>query len=197
MTSLIDRSYFVELAARDPEEVCRRTACSFDDRGKGFTLSVWGEDIGIYPHRFLLRRVGGDPEAVDDFLGLFVLYYLLHNGKFVLEDQWISEKDIPGGTSFFRGPHAIPTQLITQAAKHIHEFRQICGRLGGEALQMADAAFRFEITPQIPVAVLYWEGDEEFSAEAKILFDKSITGHLPLDIVFALAVAVCNKIGGR
>lgn len=59
---------------------------------------------------------------------------------------------------------------------------------------MADAAYVFKITPNIPVAVLLWLGDEDFGAEAKLLFDRTIGMHLPLDIIFALAVEVCREI---
>ena len=53
-------------------------------------------------------------------------------------------------------------------------------------LDMGDAAYRFNIVPGIPVAVLYWVGDDEFPPEAKILYDRSISGQWPLDIVPAL-----------
>jgi hypothetical protein len=59
---------------------------------------------------------------------------------------------------------------------------------------MADAAFCFSITPDLPVAVLYWVGDEDFPAEAKILYDRSISELLTLDILFALAVGVCAGV---
>ncbi len=58
---------------------------------------------------------------------------------------------------------------------------------------MADAAFSFQITPNIPVAVLLWLGDEEFGSQANLLFDKTISQHLPLDIIYALAVEVCHS----
>lgn len=60
---------------------------------------------------------------------------------------------------------------------------------------MADAAYRFIVTPRIPVAVLYWKGDDEFPPEAKILYDRTITEHLTSDIIFALAVEICARIG--
>ena len=60
---------------------------------------------------------------------------------------------------------------------------------------MADAACIFKTTPCIPVAVLYWEGDDEFPPESKILYDKSVTEHLASDFIFALAVAICARIG--
>ncbi len=60
---------------------------------------------------------------------------------------------------------------------------------------MADAAFLFNITPTIPVAVLYWQGDEDFPSEARLLFDRTIEQHLPLDIIYALSVEVCHALG--
>ena len=60
---------------------------------------------------------------------------------------------------------------------------------------MADAAYSFRMTPRIPVAVLYWIGDEDFPAESKILYDKTIAEHLAPDIIYALAVGTCDRIG--
>jgi hypothetical protein len=62
---------------------------------------------------------------------------------------------------------------------------------------MADAAYSFEITPRIPVAVQFWNGDDEFPPESKILFDKTITEHLTPDIIFCLAVEICLRISGE
>ena len=65
----------------------------------------------------------------------------------------------------------------------------------GLPLDMADASYRFNITHRIPVAVLFWDGDEDFPPESKMLFNKSITGLLAPDIVLALAHEVCYRIG--
>jgi hypothetical protein len=37
-------------------------------------------------------------------------------------------------------------------------------------------------------------GDDEFPSESKLLFDKSITAHLALDIIYALAQEVCGRV---
>ena len=114
----------------------------------------------------------------------------------VIEDEWISEKDIPGGPTFFRGPHAIPTDLITRTYQNdIAAFGRRCRVLRGEAVEMGDAAFRFQMTGRLPVVVLYWQGDEDFPPEARMLFDRSICRFLALDVVFALAVEICARIG--
>ena len=77
----------------------------------------------------------------------------------------------------------------------IQGFTRLCAQYGGTKLALADAAFSFVITPRAPVAVLLWQGDAEFPTEAKLLYDATIARHLALDIVYALAVGVCEQLG--
>jgi hypothetical protein len=196
MTNSIDESYFIELAEKNPEDVCRIAICDYDPDKKGYRISVWGEAYGIYPKESKIVRLQDDDPDVGHLLKLFIIYYILRSKDIPISKEWISEKDIPGGATFFRGPHKIPTHIIeTRYEDNIEEFKEICEHLDGIPLDMADAAYAFEITPRIPVAVQFWDKDDEFSAEAKILFDKTIAEHLPPDIVFCLTVEICRRIG--
>ena len=195
MTNSIDESYFIELAEKNPEDVCRLALCDYDPEKKAYQISVWGEDYGIYPNESKIVRLHDDNPDVGHLLKLFIIYYLLRSKDIPISKEWISEKDIPGGATFFRGPHKIPTHIIeARYEDKIEEFREICERLDGVPLDMADAAYAFEITPRIPFAVQFWDKDDEFSAEAKILFDKTIAEQLAPDIIFCLTVEICRRI---
>ncbi len=99
------------------------------------------------------------------------------------------------GCRLFRGPHTLPTdKIVNRYGQDIEEFKKRCEHLGGSPLAMADGAYSFEIANNIPVAVLFWQGDEDFPSEASLLFDQTLEDHLPLDIVYALAVAVCHQL---
>ena len=196
MTNSIDESYFLELADKNPEDVCRLALCDYDPEKKGYRISVWGEDYGIYPDVSKIIRLQDDRPDIGHLLKLFIIYYLLRSKDISISKEWISEKDIPGGATFFRGPHKIPTHIIeTRYEDNIEEFKEICEGLHGIPLDMADAAYAFRITSRIPVAVQFWDKDDEFFAEAKILFDKTITEHLTPDIIFCLTVEICRRIG--
>ena len=198
MTNSIDSSYFIELAEKNPEEVCRLALCDYDPIKKGYQISVWGEDYGIYPQESRIIRLQENNPDVGHLLGLFIIYYLLRSKDIRISKEWISEKDIPGGPTFFRGPHKIPTQIIDKRYENnVEEFKEVCEQLNGIPLDMADAAYAFEITPRIPVAVQFWDRDDEFSAEAKILFDRTIAEQLAPDILFCLTVEICRRIGDR
>ncbi|HKI50031.1 MAG TPA: DUF3786 domain-containing protein, partial [Desulfobacteria bacterium] len=161
---------------------------------KYYTLSIWGEEYGIFPEASKITRLHDPTGKVTTSLGLFVVHYLLTCKEIPIRKEWISVKDILGGETFFRGPHKIPADLIEKKyGDDLQGFHEVSVQLGGTALDMADAAYCFRIAPRIPVAVLLWQGDDEFPAKAKMLFDRSIGDHLALDIIFALAVELCSR----
>jgi len=193
MTDIIDPILYKDLKACDPIEVTSRTGCTFNDVNQTYQVQVWNRRYDVCPFQNRIRVAKG--EAFKEYMDLFVLYYLLKATRLPLSDQWVSEKDIPSGAAFFRGPHTLPTHLIAEKfGNSLDTFNSRCQELDGTPLSMADAAYAFKITPSIPVAVLLWLGDEDFGAEAKLLFDRTIGMHLPLDIIFALAVEVCRQV---
>ncbi|MFW2369058.1 MAG: DUF3786 domain-containing protein [Desulforhopalus sp.] len=195
MSQIIDPSYFKELAKADREILCRHPCCSFDEENRRYILNIWNWQYLINPIEATIG-VAGVGDQPHEYLDLFSIYYLLKQGGLVLTGEWISEKDLVGGPTFFRGPHLVPTELISNRfGNDLKSFCTRCEELEGNKLQMADGSYQFDITPDIPIAVLYWVGDEDFPAEAKILYDRSISGHLTLDIVFALAFGICTRLG--
>jgi hypothetical protein len=195
-TNIVDKIHFDKLAKCDPVDICKQMLCRYDDKNKKYYISVWGDDYIIDPHAYKIDCTKGGNYDPHELFYLFVIFYLLNFKDIKIKDEWISEKDVPGGATFFRGPHEIPTDLISKQYKNnTKAFKKKCIELGGTELDLADASFRFDIVPQIPVAVLYWEGDDDFFPEANILYDRTIMDHLTSDIIFSLAVEVCTRIG--
>ena len=194
-SNYLDKIHFKELAAKNPEEIVRRTMCRYDSQNRAYELWVFGAKFRIYPHEMRIEKDEKQVQAFHPFLELFMVHYLLSAKNIEIENEWISEKDMPGGSTFFRGPHAIPTDLISKRfGNDIQAFVKQCTNLNGRPLGLADSSFVIDIIRGIPVAVLLWTGDEEFPAESKLLFDKTIIDHFALDIVFALAVGVCERV---
>ncbi|MBF0389526.1 MAG: DUF3786 domain-containing protein [Desulfamplus sp.] len=193
----VDDINFKELAELNPEDVCKQALCRYDEIKKCYTLIVWGDRYEVYPYDSRVEAVGFSSKKLHDYFYIFLVNYLIQAKDANLCNEWISEKDIAGGSTFFRGPHEIPTRFIASCySKNIEKFKNVCEELGGTPINMADAAYSFAITPRILVAVLFWDCDDDFPAEAKILFDRSIS-YLALDIIFALAVAICSRLGKK
>ncbi|MFC1495729.1 DUF3786 domain-containing protein [Thermodesulfobacteriota bacterium] len=196
MSMEIDPQFFRELAEKNPEDVCREALCSYDEENCNYSLYIWGDEYQVFPHENKIKRVTDNLPAPGDIFYFFILHYLLHSKESEIKNEWISEKEIPGGDLFFTVSHEIPTSLICERyGNDIDEFKRRCVQLQGTSLELADASYSFNITPRIPVAVLFWAGDEDFPPESKMLFDKSIAGFLAPDIVLAMAYEVCIRIG--
>lgn len=196
MTELIDKTYFRELAGQDPLDVCRRALCEYDDTDRCYAVTVWGKQCNIYPVQARIAYVADGRASFHPYLDLFIIHYLLRAKEIEPAQEWISEKDIPGGVTFFRGPHEIPTNVITDRfGNDIDSFKKACEQLMGTPLGLADAAFAFTITPRVPVAILYWAGDDEFPAESRLLYDRTLAEQYALDVMYALAVGICERVG--
>jgi hypothetical protein len=191
----IDQVSFKDLMALNPEDVIARTGCRFDKTHNQYFLDVWGCQYCVDLKNNEVRPQDPSLKTYHNYMYLFVLYFLLRSKNIPPSGKWVSQKDIRGGEAFFRGPHTLPVDKITDKfGDDLDMFKKECEKLNGVTLDLADAAFIFQITPTLPVAVLYWHGDEDFPSEAKLLFDDTIEQHLPLDIIYALAVEICHQL---
>jgi hypothetical protein len=198
MTDPIDPIHFQDLAVREPADVCRRALCRWDSVDRKYIMSVWGEELYIFPHELKIESAGGNHRHVPEYFHLFAIHYLLGAKDVNNAGVWISEKEIPGGATFFRGPHRIPTDMISNRfGNDLDGFKKRCEQLAGEPIRMADAACTFSITARIPAAVLYWRGDDDFPGQCKILYDATIREHIAADIVYALGVGICRTLGKK
>ncbi len=195
MNNLVDITNFIDLKNCDVQEVVSRTRCKFDTALNQYEVSIWGYEYVVDLIEYKIFPKHSESPVYNGLIDLFILYFLMKSKDIKPSGKWVSQKDIPGGAGFFRGPHTIPTQTLTQRfGDDLSLFTGACKKADGKALSLADASFSFQITPTIPVAVLYWKGDQDFSSEAKLLFDQTIQAHLPLDIIFCLAVDVCYRL---
>ena len=48
-------------------------------------------------------------------------------------------------------------------------------RWGAEPMAQGDAGGKLAVIPGLPLAVLFWDGDDEFPAQVNMLFDANIT----------------------
>ncbi|MBF0200983.1 MAG: DUF3786 domain-containing protein [Desulfamplus sp.] len=198
MTTLISPLFFDQLSQMKPDAVCERSLCTFNSATGTYELTVWNHKYLVRPHEYMIHSnplKNGDAK-LHPYFDIFIIHYLLSVKNISASGIWISEKDIPGGSTFFRGPHEIPTHLVTEKFADAREFLQGTRALQGVAVDnMGDAAVILEITPRIPVMVIYWERDEDFPAESKILYDETIIQHFPADVVYALAFGICQGFG--
>lgn len=183
----VPAEYWEDLRDRDVKALAEGALAEVSSTGAvvmpffGQYLLVDGES------RSISRGSHGRWERVEDpLLELLALIYLLHAGPWPLRGQLVTVQELRSA-HFFRGPHELKTRPVAlRYGTDLDGFRRAAEGLGGERLDMADAAYRFFPFPRTPVLYLLWKGDEEFPANVSVLFDRSIEQHLPADAIWGL-----------
>jgi len=190
--------YWEKLAKEDPNEVCQRTGATYSLERRGYFLPILNQKYLIIPGEqkiFCMRGDFCEEEKLRDYFYLMALLYLLNAQKVDATGNWISEKDLKGGTTFFRGPHALRTEEIQTAfGKDPAAFARAGARLGGIELFFGDKAFALTVFPKVPLAYVLWKGDDEFPAQVTVMFDATIQKHFSLDGIWCIVAEVSQRV---
>jgi hypothetical protein len=187
-----------DLQDLEPHKVCRRAVVNFDREQDCYTITFIGREYCFFVNEKRVEGPDGEHDSLagDDEFILLILTYLLSAQELPLVGKWVSEKDLQGGSLFFKGPHVLPVQPVIQTCGKDPQKFLDCGiALGGTSVtEYGDAALTFQALPRIPVTCILWAEDDEFPARVSFLFDPSIESHLPLDVVLALVRSVVKLL---
>ena len=190
--------YWEKLAKAETSSVCQRTGAIYNLERKGYLLPILNQKYLIVPEEqkiFCMRGDFCEEEEFRDYFFLMVLLYLLDAKEGEPTRTWISEKELKGGTTFFRGPHALRVEeLKTAFGKNPEAFAYAGRRLGGVDLLFGDKAFALTVLPKVPVAYVLWKEDEEFPARVTVMFDSTIQKHFSLDGIWCLVAEVGERL---
>jgi hypothetical protein len=101
----------------------------------------------------------------------------------------VKPSGLPGGEIFFSGSHVLPLDALAgKYAARPEAFLEAGAALGGRPVPYGDAAIELPALPKVPTTVILWTADEEFPARADLLFDATGPRHLPLDILWSVAM---------
>jgi len=72
--------------------------------------------------------------------------------------------------------------------------RRACLALGGTPLQQGDVAFSIELFDRLPVAVQFWEGDEEFPPRLRILWDENALQYIKYETMYVVRGLLMERL---
>ena len=137
-----------------------------------------------------------DPAAPDREIPLqeqvLVLHYLLGSGSSRVTGDWIAYREIPGAGFYFSvfAKRAIDP-LKKVFGENLDGFRSAAAVLNGQPVDAGDAGYIFTLFPKAPLQLILHAGDEEFPAEANILFDSGIRDQMsPEDAAWLASLLV-------
>lgn len=123
---------------------------------------------------------------------VLILHYLSGGNTGFFSGKQVTYREIKGA-SFYFGPFVkrAVDPLRKVFGSNIKGFINAAEKLNGKKISAGDTGYEFLIFPKISVQLIMWEGDEEFAAEANILFDSTIENILsPEDIAWMSGMLV-------
>lgn len=152
--------------------------------------------LTYFNHKMRLDRENGkitmcgQPDRELTFNTIVTLYNLFH---YAVEKPLASGKLVPFRevkrvypfeTAYKK---TILSEMQNTFSGHVEELITACRKLGGQEMKQGDAGFILPVFPFLNIAVLFWDGDEEFEAQANMLFDSNITDFFHEENVVCIA----------
>lgn len=180
------------LTELDSKDIQTRSSVSFDCKISSYVVMCFGQEISVSPENRNISSHTPLGEFLVKDLGRFsrisILRYLIHAKDRPLLGNLMKPSDLPGGQIFLRGSHVLPlNQIAERFDNKAEDFLIKAKELGGCQMDYGDISVMLYPFPRLPVAIILWTGDKNFSANCNLLFDSSCTSHAPIDILWATA----------
>ena len=181
------------LQNRNPHHVCRASGALCIEKGNqptGIRLLFLNRPVTISWPDFAFQQDSGEEIPIKQ--KILVLHYLNGSSSKELTGDWISYKDIPSARFYldaFNRRAKYP--LIGAFGEHPDRLPLAAKELfGATTSSLGDVSVRIQAFPKVPVTLVIWKGDEEFSPDGTILFDSSIKDMLSAEDISELTSQV-------
>jgi len=176
-----------------PGKLMLRSGCERDDDGN-FRLTFFWQEYVVTGDDFTVRRAGSGKDS-SSFTQSLILTYLATADGTTPSSRWIGFRELPAGMFYvqaFQGYSG--NRLMRELEGGIEAFRRAAEALGGEPLAIGDAGYVFTVLPRVHMALVYWQGDEEFPSQARVLFEDTAARYMPTDGLAILGSQLVGRI---
>jgi len=174
-----------------PGKLALRSGCERDADGN-FRLAFFWQEYVISATDFTVRQAGAGEEVPSFFQSLILTYLVTADGT-TPSSRWIGFRDLPDGMFYVQAFQGYSGgRLVRELEGGVELFRRAAEKLGGEPLEIGDAGYVFTVLPHVHLGLVYWEGDEEFPSQARVLFEDTAAHYMCTD---GLAILGSQLVG--
>jgi hypothetical protein len=192
-----------ELSEREPGLIARFSGASIRTNDRGSTsivLNLLNKNLVIsWPDmKFSYEESEGEVPIQQQVLVLHYLRGAVFSGGATITGEWISFQDVPDGRFYMDAfVKRAKDPLIDAFGDNPSRMMDLASKLyDAVTLDYGDVSVIIKVLPHVPVALVLWEGDDEFSPDGNLLFDKSICGILSAEDIAWLAGMVVYPLAG-
>lgn len=154
-------------------------------------LAFLGATYTLDPGELRFRRPDGSPAHEEEQAMLFD--YLRNADGAPPAGRWVGFRELRHGAFYFRAFQGYTGDELVRRLD-APGFKRAAERAGGRPIPLGDLGYEFRPLPLIPVAVVWWEGDEDLPPRASVLFDTHADRYLPTEGLAILGRLFCRKL---
>ncbi|MDW7650817.1 MAG: DUF3786 domain-containing protein [Bacillota bacterium] len=185
------------LAAKDPEEMAAKSGCPYIQPTASFTVVCLDHPFTVtYPEGVVKYR---DTDLEPYFvLQIVMLNYLSRADGTPLTYEYIPYRNLEGGNAYFGAFQKTAIAPLAETfGKDPHKLLEAAKPFGGIPYTPGSGTgVVLYLLPRVPLLYKVWPGDDEFAAQANILFDSGLNHYLHTEDAAACDV-VTRMLTGR
>ncbi len=184
-----------ELREKDPAEVSRFSAVTYDSDKQAFLLDFIGRAHIVRFPGCEVQIPGSNQEVPIQEQGL-ILHYLNNADGTPPAEEHITYREIPSGEFYYPAfVKRAEAPLVSVFGRDVQKLIAAAEELDGQVVPgMGDAAVSVKGFPRVTLTLVLWEGDDEFEPAGKILFDRNINHYLSVEDVAVLSGMVVYRL---
>jgi hypothetical protein len=165
----------------------RRRLPELREEGEYLTLFHFGKKYGASTRTGEIAALDGGPLSLNIRLNIYTLFgYVKPDARF--QNEWVSFENLRGASPFAAAFRRGELEPFARAfSGRTEQLKAAYRTLGGSPLAGPDAGWQACGFDCIPVRFLFWDGDDEFPAQANLLFDTSAVDFIHVESVVTIA----------
>ena len=182
-------------ASMDPAEMSARSGVPYED-GK-FSLTLLTRPITLsWPEMEAVFTDDGAAAAAN--IRILLARLVMEGMLTTARGKLLAYTDMPWGNVYaqqFRGRCIL--RLAGTYGSNPDGMRSACELLGGQRASSGDVSYDMPFLPGLTVRLILWEGDEEFPAQAQILFSDNFPDAFKAEDNAVVGDILLNAMKGR
>ncbi len=163
-------------------------------------LDVLGDsfEIDIPERRMALAGQGGGAVEISAAWGILVLHYLLAEVPVPAPTGLVSFEQIPEARAYsapYRG--RVIERFCHTVGRSCETFVSAAQALGGQRVAGGDCAMRLLVFPRVPVTIVWYAGDDEFSPGATFLYEDVVSSVLVTEDIVVASERLVSRLCGK
>ena len=176
----------------DQADICRRLP-EVTRTDAHLTLWHYGRQFAVHREDGVISALTDDkPVEIMPQLNIYTLFWYA-SASARLSGEWIPFRELKDGSPFTTAfQNGILTPLAATFSGKGDRLEESVEALRGKRL--AESGFLLPAFDCIPVKLLFWDGDDEFPAQANVLFDRSATDFIHIESIVTIATEMLYQM---